>query len=166
MRKVEADFRRILNQGEDANALTIEGLRLYRLENKKSQAAAMFRKALSIGGPEFTYKSKCDHGLGHIAHSEGRLQEAAEHLEKVYEIDPPSAGLLLGDVYASLDPQKARQVYYRTALYGEAAAWGRLADLELGMAMDAEDEGTKREHELWAMECQRLGDTQRPGAAA
>lgn len=161
MRKVESDFRRIVTQGKDANALTIEALRLYRQEKKLPQAAAMFKKALSVGGPDFSFKSRCENGLGHIAYSQGRLEEAAEYLEKAYEVDPRSAGLLLGDVYASLDPQKARQVYYRTASHGNATAWGRLADLELGMAMDAQDQPTKQEHQLWAMEFQRLGDAQR-----
>lgn len=161
MRKVEGDFRRIVAQGKDANALAIEALRLYRMEKKNAQATAMYKRALKLGGPNFSYKGKCHHGLGHIAHSEGRLEEAAQHLEEAHEIDPAGTGLLLGDIYTSIDPVRAGAVYYQSAIFGEPASFGRLADLELGMSTDATDANTRSDHHLWALELQRLGNAQR-----
>jgi tetratricopeptide (TPR) repeat protein len=161
MRKIEGNFRRIVAQGTDANALAIEGLRLYRMEKKNAQATAMYKRALKLGGPNFSYKGKCHHGLGHIAHSEGRLEEAARHLQEAHRVDPHGVGLLLGDIYTSIDPARAAAVYFQSAIFGEPASFDRLADMELGMSMDATDPSTRSDHHLWALELQRLGNAQR-----
>lgn len=155
MKKVENSFRKLVARGDDANAMTVEGVRLSR-EKKESQAADMLKKAREVGGPAFSIKNVSDHFLGKIAEKQGRLDEAAEYLEAAYAYDPLANGLDLAGVYASINPEKSREILFSAASKGILEAWGRLADLELGMAMEEKDPQKKEEHNLWAMEFQRL----------
>lgn len=157
MSKFEADFRRLVTQGKDPNALALEGTRL-TTENRLSQAETMFRRALKLGGANFSYKWMAQRGLGYVLHTQNAQSEEARHLfEEVYTTHPLDVARELSQMYqSSQQPERARDVLFRLALHKDPSAYDRLAELELGLAWDAPNASQKKDHETWAMEFQRL----------
>jgi tetratricopeptide (TPR) repeat protein len=156
MSKLEGDFRRLLAQGKDPNAITLEGARLTN-ENRMTQSEAAFRRALKLGGESFAYRWIAQRGLGFVLYTrDPKSEEALRLFEEVYTTHPAQVAPWLIQMYGSTNPERTRDLFFLMALYKEPAAYEKLADYELGMAWEAPNESQKREHELWAAEFQRL----------
>lgn len=157
--RVEARFQKLVAQGRDPNALTVEGQWLYK-QGRFEAAAVVFQRALKLGSPGFQWKWACWLWLGRAFLKLGEAQGAREALEPLAELGLADASKELAGLLRKTDPDRAQQHIYNAACNGLPDMFAHLSEmaLEEAKAAQATDRRLSDESHRWAVEWSRLAN--------
>lgn len=157
LRRVETRFKQLVAEGKDPNALTAEGESLY--ENGQYDAAVkIMQRALQLDSSGFEWKHYCQVCLGKALTKLDRQLEAQHAFEGALESGSIEANGELGQLSRQSDLGLAQRYLYRAAMDGDSEMFRHLSEIRVEEQAVANDDKTRREHQLWAMEWSRLAD--------
>ncbi|KAF4975854.1 hypothetical protein FZEAL_7410 [Fusarium zealandicum] len=155
LRSVESSFKKLVSEGKDSNALTVEGELLYHQE-RYDAAVKMLERALRLNNTDFEWKHLCQLCLGRSYLKLGKADEARGPLEASGYTD---ADAELGQMLRTTEPERAEVHMYMSALTGlRLDMFRQLAELEFEKEANAANKEAKKDHYLWAMEWSRLAN--------
>ncbi|RDA84517.1 hypothetical protein CP532_1491 [Ophiocordyceps camponoti-leonardi (nom. inval.)] len=155
-RKVEAHFKQLVEEGKNLDALTVEGLRLFRRSDYYDAMQILIRAIKISGGRNFELRNTCELHLAKIALKSGKNEVALSVLGTLSKSGLAEAHAELGRLLRPTDPVKARQHLYEGAP-GRTELYRDLSEMALEDAASA----TGAQHKnlsQWAWEWSRLAD--------
>ncbi|PFH57936.1 hypothetical protein XA68_14361 [Ophiocordyceps unilateralis] len=152
---IEARFKKLVIEGKDPNAMTVDGQLLFT-QTRFTLAAAMLAKALRVGSSDFELKPSCQLYLAKTYLKLGRDVVAMDLFDQLAKIGVTEAHAELGRWLMTTDPNRARQHLYEAAR-GQPELYKDLFTISMKEAASASG---KRNEDLlrWALEWWRLAD--------
>ncbi|KJZ78910.1 hypothetical protein HIM_01683 [Hirsutella minnesotensis 3608] len=154
----EARFKQLVAQGQEPNALTVEG-ELLAEKGQRQVAIAMLRRALKVGGRDFQWRPICELQLARQLAEVGQVDEARRLFESLGDEDIRMVHEELGKMLRPVDADAARQRFFTAGLLGSKEAFTYLSEMALEDAARAADATTSDEDYRWALEWSRLADS-------
>lgn len=158
LRRVETRFKQLVAEGKDPNALTVEGEFLYE-HGKHDAAVKTLQQALRLPSSNFEWKHNCQLCLGKALVKLDRPTEAQRAFEDAVESGSIAANGELGQLLRLSDLGRAQQYLYLAAIDGRPEMFRQLSEVSVEKQSAADNDKSRKQHELWAMEWSRLADT-------
>ena len=138
--KLQSKFARLVAQGRDPNALTLQGMILQRDKGNELEAIAAFRKAVELGrrASEFEWAADCYVSLGRLLANQGQRREALAMFEKAaLELDNPEGYYELAMVQGMDKLDDQFRYLIKAAANGIPKAWREMSQLLSSMEHQA-----------------------------
>jgi predicted Zn-dependent protease len=157
LRPVENNFRKLVAEGKNPNALAVQAELLWMAGNY-TEAAKTAKKALDIGKGDFEWEPECRLSLAKAYVKLKRDAEAKEVLDSLSEMSFAEAHEYLGYLLLPSDADKAEQHFFNAGYYGRPGMYQQLSEIAVTNGSKAVGEEEKKEYSRWAMEWAHLAN--------